>query len=309
MLTLILDPYTHYHISGNPPPRSVPNLYTAAHTTQPSDETFTTFIYGPASFFLADTRRHRSAPSRPDSTLLGADQLAYLLKWLATPPAPGIRWKILITSVPFTRNWRINSADTWAGYLSERRTILEAMWTVNADSTTGQDGVGVVILSGDRHEHATTAFLPPEGDERWNADTAPVVEFSTSPASMFYLPFRSYREDEVTASTRGALPLPSILPEDDTPTLEDELSSVQQLQNTSQSPGQERDKCLYYHPSGNSKYGAVTIESATGSGQSLLRYRLFVDGEEVWSHVLVGPERRSGGKGWGRTREGEGTWI
>ncbi|KAL8992930.1 MAG: hypothetical protein Q9169_006736 [Polycauliona sp. 2 TL-2023] len=61
------------------------------------------------------------------------------------------------------------------------------MWSVSP-------GTGIVILSGDRHEFAGTAFPPPEGSE-WPV-SATVHEFSTSPLSMFYLPFRTYEERE-----------------------------------------------------------------------------------------------------------------
>lgn len=78
----------------------------------------------------------------------------------------------------------------WAGYLYERQIVLEAMWDVSARG----DGVGVVILSGDRHEFAATAFPPPKNG-KWPL-SATVHEFSTSPLSMFYLPVRTYWEVE-----------------------------------------------------------------------------------------------------------------
>lgn len=40
-------------------------------------------------------------------------------------------------------------------------------------------------------------------------------------------------------------------------------------------------------PDGNTKFGAISIAKATLSGQSLLTYRLFVDGKEKWSHILT----------------------
>ncbi|KAJ9639917.1 hypothetical protein H2199_006150 [Coniosporium tulheliwenetii] len=94
------------------------------------------------------------------------------------PPPPGVRWKIVASSIPFTKNWRVNSVDTWAGYLAERQMILEAMWTVGLAG-----GVGVVVLSGDRHEFAATAFPPPgeyipDGNSKFGA-----VEITSPPAS------------------------------------------------------------------------------------------------------------------------------
>lgn len=183
-----IDPWDLYHSSLNPPAASHPNA------------SYFQFTQGPASFFMMDTRRYRDSEHATNATshtktMLGATQLASLLHFLARDEPAGVQWKFIISSIPFTRNWRLNAADTWANYLSERRIILEAMWDVGMRGS----GIGVVILSGDRHEFAATAFPPPENG-KWPL-SATVHEFSTSPLSMFYLPVRSYwevpGEDEV----------------------------------------------------------------------------------------------------------------
>lgn len=235
-----VDPWNHYLGSVNPPP-SRPGA------------TYFEFTQGPASFFMMDTRRYRTPesdadPSSPEKSMLGRAQLSSLLKFLSRRDPPGVKWKIVVSSIPFTRNWRFNAADTWAGYLYERRIILEAMWDVGLRS----DGVGVIVLSGDRHEFAATAFPPPQ-QSKWPL-SATVHEFSTSPLSMFYLPFRTYRE------VAG----------------EDEV-------------------CIKYLPDGNSKFAAVEISNLAGREQSLLKFRLFVDGKEVWDYVLTSPPAVGGG--------------
>ena len=176
-----VDPWQHYHVSVNPP------------RVRP-DETYFTFTQGPATFFLMDTRRYRSPNlhanfSDPSKTMLGKIQLEDLLLFLRAPVSPGVRWKIVISSVPFTKNWRFGEEDVWGGFLVERRKILEAMWDMGL-----QGDVGVVVLSGDRHEFAATAFPPPK-DGRWPRN-ATVHEFSTSPLSMFYLPTRTYKQTD-----------------------------------------------------------------------------------------------------------------
>ncbi|KAK1821611.1 hypothetical protein LTR12_004005 [Friedmanniomyces endolithicus] len=275
------DPYQHYHISVNPP---------AAR----KGETYFSFTQGPATFFILDTRRYRSpndATNGTDSvtgdatkTMLGRQQLSDLLAWLKRPEAPGIRWKIVVSSVPFTKNWWFGAQDTWRGYLGERQIILEAMWDVGL-----KGGTGVIVLSGDRHEFAATAFPPPpDGKEeviglgpigiganslnpilapvsaglrtrrkRWPL-SATVHEFSASPLSMFYLPIRTYAESS---------------------TSEDYLSDV----------------CIKYIPDGNSKFGAVSMSSPPTSDQSILHYRLFVDGVEAWSYTVTTPPDVGGG--------------
>ncbi|MCJ1473611.1 hypothetical protein MMC13_002262 [Lambiella insularis] len=229
------DPFTHYQASINPPP---------VH----SNATYYSFTHGPASFFLLDTRTYRTPefspqdPFSPSKSMLGPTQLHHLLAFLRAPSPEGIHFKFVISSIPFTRNWRFNAADTWAGYLFERQLILESMWDVGAMSSTG-----VVILSGDRHEFAATSFPPPEGG-KWPL-AATVHEFSTSPLSMFYLPVRTYEERE-----------------------EDE----------------PREVCIKYMPDGNSKFGVVDVESVSAE-QSLVKFRLIVDGEEVWAYVVSSP--------------------
>ena len=244
-----IDPWAIYHASVNPPPAE-------------QNASYFSFRQGPASFFMLDTRRHRSSstalpPTDPTKSMLGPAQMSSLLHFLKRDEPAGIKWKFVISSIPFTRNWRLNAADTWAGYLHERRTILEAMW----DTSSRGDGIGVVILSGDRHEFAATAFPPPK-DAKWPSG-ATVHEFSTSPLSMFYLPVRSYWEVPSEAED-----------------------------------GYGSDVCVKYAPDGNSKFGIVDLEEVKGGEQGVLRFRLVVDGVETWEYVLMTPPVKGGG-GWG----------
>lgn len=281
------DPYKHYHVAANPP----------AHR---NGETYFSFTQGPASFFMLDTRRYRSpndgtngsdpVTGEATKTMLGEQQLSDLLAWLKKPEANGVRWKVVVSSVPFTKNWWFGAQDTWRGYLGERQIILEAMWDVGL-----RGGVGVIVLSGDRHEFAATAFPPPpEGkeeitglghlglganpltyhrnvanlpaDERAALHTrtkkwplsATVHEFSVSPLNMFYLPIRTYSE-------------------------------------SSTDDGDSTDVCIKYLPDGNSKFGAISIANPPNSDQSILTYRLFVAGVETWSYTLTTPPDVRGG--------------
>jgi alkaline phosphatase D len=196
-----VDPFHHYHAAANPPPQPA-----TSHAAAATNVTWSSFTQGPASFFLLDTRSFRSSNSLPanedDKTMLGAVQLADLLAWLRRPEPHGVKWKIVASSVPFTKNWPVNTRDTWGGFLAERRVVLEAMWDVAAR------GVGVVVLCGDRHEFAATKFPPPPppppqgegadgetGGGRW-PETATVWEFSVSPLSQFYSPFGTYRQTD-----------------------------------------------------------------------------------------------------------------
>ncbi|PNP85044.1 hypothetical protein FNYG_01569 [Fusarium nygamai] len=166
-----MQPFWNYHGNANPP------------SEYGTDKTYYTFPYQGVAFFVLDTRRYRSDNAMadgPEKTMLGAAQLAALKEWLKSESG----WKVVVSSVPFTRNWRgPDSADSWAGCLWERDLILDTM---------KQNG-GAVVLSGDRHEHATTMFpAKAQGNK-------PVIEFSTSPLNQFYEPFdRFHKEIEET---------------------------------------------------------------------------------------------------------------
>lgn len=181
-----LEPWGTYHGDLNPPKA----IRAGTSNTQRHDATWYTFSQGPASFFLMDTRSYRSRNQVPfeeeDKTMLGAEQLADFLAWLARPEPRGVRWKIVASSVPFTKNWPVNVKDTWGGFLVERRKILEAMWDA------GARGMGVLVLSGDRHEFAATKFPPPVGS-KWPASAA-AHEISTSPLNQFSSPYPTYKQ-------------------------------------------------------------------------------------------------------------------
>lgn len=88
--------------------------------------------------------------------MLGATQLTALLTFISTPEPEHVHWKIISSSVPFTKSWRIGTSDTWGGFLHERQIILDAMHAAEAHL-----GVRVIILSGDRHEFGAIRFPPP----------------------------------------------------------------------------------------------------------------------------------------------------
>ncbi|KAF7588543.1 hypothetical protein BBP40_005532 [Aspergillus hancockii] len=183
------DPYLHYHVSVNPPIPATP-------FAKPENTTYFSFINGPASFFMLDTRTYRSEPTKPNSTILGSAQLQSLLAYLARPEPAEVRWKIVASSVPFTKNWHIGTADTWGGFLNERRTVFEAMWRAEREL-----GVRIILLSGDRHEFGATRFPDPTFDytpDELLPETAGegLHEFSVGPLSMFYLPIRTYSQTD-----------------------------------------------------------------------------------------------------------------
>ncbi|EOO01469.1 putative alkaline phosphatase family protein [Phaeoacremonium minimum UCRPA7] len=161
-----VEPWHHYHTSVNPPP---PKKAGALARKKPATCNLLPFN---------DTEK----------TMLGQEQFEDLLRFLHRPEPKGVKWKVVASSVPFTKNWHVNTKDTWGGFLTERKKLLEAMWDV------GSRGYGVVILSGDRHEFAATKFPPPP-DSKW-PESAAVHEFSASPLSQFYSPIPTYKQTD-----------------------------------------------------------------------------------------------------------------
>ncbi|KAI0157257.1 PhoD-like phosphatase [Xylariaceae sp. FL1272] len=184
-----VDPWHHYQTAVNPPEAMRADR---AGLLPRSGASYFAFTQGPASFFMLDTRSYRSKNSEPfeseNKTMLGDTQLADFIAWLHRPEPKGVKWKVVASSVPFTKNWRVNTRDTWGGFLVERRKVLEAMWDASAK------GVGVVVLSGDRHEFGATAFPPPKHG-KWS-ENATVHEFSASPLNQFFSPIGTYTQTD-----------------------------------------------------------------------------------------------------------------
>ena len=177
-----VDPFWHYHVAVNPP---------APAKFDTTNVTFFSWTRGPASFFMLDTRRYRKHPEpNPDATILGPDQLSALIDFIVERPGKGVKWKFVASSVPFTKNWRVGTSDTWGGFLRERSQVLTAMHKAEIVL-----GVRIVILSGDRHEFGAVRF------PRINSTTEPAGmggphEFSVGPLSMFYLPVPTFKQTD-----------------------------------------------------------------------------------------------------------------
>lgn len=251
------DPFLHYHVAANPP---VPKKAFA----HPDEVTYFSFVNGPASFFLLDTRTYRSAPSQENSTMLGSAQLQSLLAYLSTPEPAGVYWKIISSSVPFTKNWHVGTTDTWGGFLNERRTVFEAMWRAERDLD-----VRVVLLSGDRHEFGATRFPDPSlalSPSELQPDTAGlgVHEFSVGPLSMFYLPIRSYYQTD------------------------DEDVAVKYAPDGNSKFG-------YIDIADGVDDVDPSAESPVPARSSMLTYSLYVDGEVVWKYRLSIPFESAAG--------------
>ncbi len=124
---------------------------------------FTQFTWGDVDVFLLDNRFYRSASSAPDDakkTMLGEQQLMWLLDALSASRAP---FKIVAGGGQF-----LSPFDRWEGYAqfkTEQQRLI--------DQIVKRRLSGVVFVSGDRH-HTELVKLEPEG-------FYPLYDFTSSP--------------------------------------------------------------------------------------------------------------------------------
>ncbi|KAL0578425.1 hypothetical protein V5O48_003575 [Marasmius crinis-equi] len=183
------------------------------------------FRYGDIAFFVMDARRYRSEKSEdPETrTMLGETQLQALQDWLVRVNHTAT-FKFLVSSTPFTSLWTHDAQlDTWAAYPTEKQTLLTMLHSVP----------NVVVLSGDRHEFAAIEFT---GDGPY-----PVTEFSTSPLSMFYIPFVRTLQSASSATVTKEFTI----------TKEDEEGNPIVVTETEEVP---RERVLKYIAEGNHKW-------------------------------------------------------
>ncbi|KAF9532442.1 PhoD-like phosphatase-domain-containing protein [Crepidotus variabilis] len=150
----------------------------ANHDAARVGQTFYNFQHGDIAFFVLDTRRYRTPTnvSEEDDTpsMLGQEQLVALHNWLQVVNGTKT-FKFIVSSVPFTSLWTHDAQiDSWAAYPAEKASLLKVLHSVP----------NVVVISGDRHEFAVIEFNPPD-----STFGHVVREISTSPLSMFYVPF------------------------------------------------------------------------------------------------------------------------
>ena len=139
--------------------------------SRPGNAGFFDFSIGDVAVFALDTRRYRSNANR---TMLGSKQKRELKSWLLRSNSTS--FKIVMSSVPVSVNWKLQREDTWACCLAERSEIFSF---IKINSVRN-----VIFLSGDRHIVGVSSF----------PDYLPeMVEYSASPINQFYL-FDAYKE-------------------------------------------------------------------------------------------------------------------
>jgi len=125
----------------------------------------------------------------------------------------------------------------------------------------------VILLSGDRHEFAAMEF------NGAGSTTNTIREFSTSPMSMFYVPFvRTLRMQSEETVRREHL---EINETDDGP----ELLTTEEII--------PKERVIKYIPNGNHKWSALEIDTRDLE-KPTLRLEVVVDGEVRYNYEVVG---------------------
>lgn len=131
----------------------------------PSSPSYYNFDIGDIAVFGMDTRRYRNPQQ---GTMLGSAQKQRLKEWLLH--SNHSTFKVILSSVPVSVNWKYQRSDTWVCCLAERAEIFDFIKKNYIRN--------VLILSGDRHIVGITKF-PTYFPE--------IVEYSVSPINQFRL--------------------------------------------------------------------------------------------------------------------------
>jgi len=119
------------------------------------------FKLGDVHFVMLDCRYYREDPRNDSPSMLGPVQLAWLKDTLRESDAT---FKVIASSVPWAKNVKPGSKDTWDGYSGERQAIYDFLAKHAIE--------GVVLLSADRHRSDAYRIERPRGYD--------LYEFSSS---------------------------------------------------------------------------------------------------------------------------------
>ncbi|KAF8652699.1 hypothetical protein AX16_004203 [Volvariella volvacea WC 439] len=252
-----------------PPFPSASNAYTLYNSEPNFDSSaagqhYYEFQYGDTAFFVMDTRRYRSTVDTniQSRTMLGDTQLAALHDWLSKVNETSV-FKFVISSVPFTSLWSHDAIyDSWAGFPTEKQALLTAFHSVP----------NLFVLSGDRHEFAAIEFNTASGHN--------IYEFSTSPLSMFYIPFVRTLRSESEEFIEVPSPTNNFANVTDTTA----TNTGANRNNTVLTP---LEKVMKYIPEGNSKWSTFEIDT-TDPERPILKVEVVVDGEPSYHWSFVG---------------------
>jgi len=135
------------------------------------------FSYGDVDFFMLDTRYNREDPKNNDASMLGQLQKKWLLIKLKSSTAT---FKVIASSVPWAKNTKPGSRDTWDGYDNEREDIFAFIENNKIE--------GVILISADRHRSDAWKIERPEAYTMYDFMSSKLTNIHTHnimPGSLF----------------------------------------------------------------------------------------------------------------------------
>ena len=135
------------------------------------------FSYGDVDFFMLDTRYNREYPKNKDASMLGQLQKKWLLTKLKSSTAT---FKVIASSVPWAKNTKPGSRDTWDGYDNEREEIFAFIENNKIE--------GVILISADRHRSDAWKIERPEAYTMYDFMSSKLTNIHTHnimPGSLF----------------------------------------------------------------------------------------------------------------------------
>ncbi|KAI0086688.1 PhoD-like phosphatase-domain-containing protein [Irpex rosettiformis] len=237
-------------------------LYNANSNYNPAEpgQHYYHFRFSDTAFFVLDTRRYRSDVTEQDDaasrTMLGDKQLAALYEWLGKVNNTAT-FKFIVSSVPFTSLWQHDAqVDSWAAYPSEKLSLLNALHSVP----------NVIIISGDRHEFAAIKF---NGEGQGHT----ILEVSTSPLSMFYIPFFRTLKSTSDGTVNTIKEAKTVVGgEEVTSLVEDELP---------------QEEVVKYIAEGNYKWSSFEVDTRDPE-HPVVKLEVVIDGFPAYSLEIIG---------------------
>ncbi|MDX2245336.1 MAG: alkaline phosphatase D family protein [Bacteroidia bacterium] len=110
------------------------------------------FSMGDVDFIMLDCRYYREDPEQTNPSMLGAIQKEWLKEKLKSSKGT---FKVLASSVPWAKDTKPGSLDTWDGYSAEREEIFSFIESEKIE--------GVILLSADRHRSDAWHIERPDG--------------------------------------------------------------------------------------------------------------------------------------------------
>jgi len=135
------------------------------------------FSMGHVDFFMLDCRFYRTNPFRPERTMLGPEQKAWLLDALKSSDAT---FKLLVSSVPWSPGAKPGSHDTWDGFPEEREEIFQTIEKHRIG--------GVLLVAADRHRSDAWRIERPAAYPLYEVMSSRLTNIHTHecmPASLF----------------------------------------------------------------------------------------------------------------------------